>query len=105
MIASTQSDNEGSGQMDLDEVELGRRYACDFEGKQYFATVIDKDDQRVLVTLGDKINKDSDRGDPIDNGCDLGFPKTASHVLTDRTREVGSRLPCLYRGRVLINRV
>jgi hypothetical protein len=53
--------------MELDNIEVGQKYRCDYEGAQYFATVVAKDDKRgARVTLGDKINKEGDPGDPTD---------------------------------------
>ena len=37
--------------MELDDVEIGQKYRCDYKGAQYFATVVSKkrDDMRVLI--------------------------------------------------------
>ncbi len=34
--------------MELDDVEIGQKYRCDYKGAQYFATVVSKkrDDER-----------------------------------------------------------
>jgi hypothetical protein len=59
--------------MDLDEVEIDAKYRCDYDdGKQYVATVLEKYHRKVLVTLGDRINKDGDPGDPIHRMGTLG---------------------------------
>ncbi|MBV9113100.1 MAG: hypothetical protein JOY67_09790 [Hyphomicrobiales bacterium] len=50
--------------MNSEEVEIGKTYRCDWEdGRQYFATVLQKNDQRVLVSVGNKVNADGDADD------------------------------------------
>ena len=51
--------------MNLEEIQIGNKYSCDWEGHQYFATVLRKQGRRVLVSLGDRINADGDRDDPV----------------------------------------
>jgi hypothetical protein len=46
--------------MELDDVEIGKKYRCDYKGAQHFATVVSKGDKDVCVTLGDIVNKDGD---------------------------------------------
>jgi hypothetical protein len=58
--------------MELDDVEIGEKYRCDYKGAQYFATVAGKDDKVVRVTLGDVVNKDGDPGDPTEALGTLG---------------------------------
>jgi len=38
----------GATEMELDDVEIGQKYRCDYKGAQYFATVVSKkrDDER-----------------------------------------------------------
>jgi hypothetical protein len=54
----------GATQMELDDIEIGAKYRCDYKGAQYFATVASKDEKGVHVTLGDIVNDDGDPGDP-----------------------------------------
>jgi len=51
--------------MNLFEIEIGRKYKCDRQDGQYFATVKEKRDGSIGVVLGDKVEKDGDL-DPID---------------------------------------
>jgi hypothetical protein len=51
--------------MNLEEVQIGKKYRCDWEGHQYFATVLRKQSGRVLVSLGDRINAQGDPDDPV----------------------------------------
>jgi hypothetical protein len=51
--------------MNLFEIEIGRKYKCDRQDGQYFATVKEKRDGSIGVVLGDKVEKDGDP-DPID---------------------------------------
>jgi hypothetical protein len=47
--------------MNLDEVEIDKRYACDHDdGKQYYATVLGKNDRWVLVTLDDRVGNEGE---------------------------------------------
>jgi hypothetical protein len=51
--------------MKLPDIEIGRRYICEYLDGRYFAVVINKNDAQVLVTLGDRVNEDGDPcGDP-----------------------------------------
>jgi hypothetical protein len=50
----------------LFEIEIGRKYKCDRNDGQYFATVKEKRDGRIGVILGDKVGEDGDPADPID---------------------------------------
>lgn len=52
--------------MDIAEIEVGALYKCDHDGAQYFGRVKEIKDGKVSVVLGDKINENGDRGDPID---------------------------------------
>jgi len=52
--------------MNLFEIEIGRKYKCDRQGGQYFATVKEKRDGSIGVMLGDKAGMDDDLGGPID---------------------------------------
>ncbi len=62
----------GVTKMELDDVEIGKKYRCDYNGAQYFATVAGKDDKVVRVTLGDIVNKDGDPDDPTEALGTLG---------------------------------
>jgi hypothetical protein len=53
----------GVTEMEMDDVEIGRKYRCDYKGARYFATVTSKDGKDVCVILGDIVNKDGDPGD------------------------------------------
>jgi hypothetical protein len=47
--------------MNLDEVVIGKKYAFDHEdGKQYYATVLEKDGRKVRVKLGDRVGKEGE---------------------------------------------
>jgi hypothetical protein len=59
-------------QMELDDVEIGQKYRCEYKGAEYFATVISKGEKDVRVTLGDVVNKDGDPGDPTEALGTLG---------------------------------
>jgi hypothetical protein len=56
----------GVTQMELDDVQIGQKYRCDYKGAQYFATVVSKDNKDVCVTLGDIVNEDGDPDDPTE---------------------------------------
>ena len=71
----------GATQMELDDVEIGQKYRCDYKGAQYFATVVSKDDKDVCVTLGDVVNKDGDPGDPTEALGTLGEIRVAPEGL------------------------
>jgi hypothetical protein len=62
----------GATQMELDDVEVGGKYRCDYNGAQYFATVVSKGEKDVCVTLGDIVNRDGDPGDPTEALGTLG---------------------------------
>jgi Apea-like HEPN len=62
----------GATQMELDDVEIGQKYRCDYKGAQYFATVVSKDNKDVCVTLGDIVSEDGDPGDPTEALGTLG---------------------------------
>jgi hypothetical protein len=62
----------GATKMELDDIEIGQKYRCDYKGAQYFATVVNKDDKEFSVTLGDIVNEDGDPGDPTDALGTLG---------------------------------
>jgi hypothetical protein len=62
----------GATQMEIDDVEIGKRYRCDYKGAQYFATVVSKDGKDVAVKLGDIVNRDGDPGDPTEALGTLG---------------------------------
>ncbi len=62
----------GATQMELDDVEIGQKYRCDYKGAQYFATVVSKNQKDVCVTLGDIVNKDGDPGSPTEALGTLG---------------------------------
>ena len=47
--------------MNLFEIEIGRKYKCDRQDGQYFATVKEKRDGLIGVVLGNKVETD-----PID---------------------------------------
>ena len=49
--------------MNLFEIEIGRKYKCDCQDGQYFATVKEKRDGVIGVVLGDKVGKIDDPGD------------------------------------------
>src|SRR5215813_11906154 len=68
----------GATQMELDDIEIGKKYRCDYKGAQYFATVVGKDDKGVWVTLGDIINQDGDPGDPTEALGTLGKIQVAA---------------------------
>ena len=57
--------------MDISEIEVGVMYKCDHDGAQYFGRVKEVKDGKASVLLGDKINEDGDRGDPIDRRGDM----------------------------------
>jgi hypothetical protein len=52
--------------MELDDIEIGKKYRCDYNSSQYFATLISKEDNDVCLTLGDIVNKDGDPGNPTE---------------------------------------
>jgi hypothetical protein len=53
---------KGSPSMKMEEIELRKKYRYIWEDDlPYFATVERKQGGRVLITLGDRINKDGDR--------------------------------------------
>jgi hypothetical protein len=52
--------------MNISEIEMGGLYKCDYDGVQYFGRVKEIKDGKVQVVLGDKIDDNGDRGDPID---------------------------------------
>jgi hypothetical protein len=56
----------GAKVMNLFEIEIGRKYKCDRNDGQYFATVREKRDGRIGVILGNKVRGDGDPADPID---------------------------------------
>jgi hypothetical protein len=64
----------GSG----DDIEIGKKYRCDYKGAQYFATVVGKDDKGVWVTLGDIINQHGDPGDPDCGGPGLRYARMSA---------------------------
>jgi hypothetical protein len=76
----------GATQMELDDIEIGKKYRCDYKGAQYFATVVGKDDKGVWVTLGDIINQDGDPGDPTEALGTLGKIQVAAGHLHPRER-------------------
>ena len=52
--------------MNLQDVEIGRKYICEWDDEhRYFATVFRKDKRRVFVELGDRVNADGQPGNPI----------------------------------------
>jgi len=52
--------------MDISKIQVDALYKCDHDGAKYFGRVKQIKDGKVLVVLGDKIDEDGDRGDPID---------------------------------------
>ena len=58
--------------MELDNVEIGRKYRCDYKGAQYFATVVSKGGKDVCVILSDIVNKDGGPGDPTERLGTMG---------------------------------
>jgi hypothetical protein len=58
--------------MNLFEIEIGRKYKCDRQDGQYFATVKEKRDGAIGVMLGDKVGKIDDPGD-LDQPDTLGL--------------------------------
>jgi hypothetical protein len=51
IITDPKSPREGV--MELARIEVGPKYICAFDGKQYFATVQRTSDTQVRVTLGE----------------------------------------------------
>lgn len=78
----------GATEMELDDIEIGRKYRCDYKGIQYFATVTTKSDKDVCVILGDIVNKDGDPGDPTEALGTLGEIQVlpSSFIPFERTR-------------------
>jgi hypothetical protein len=72
------------GVMQLARIEVGRKYICAFDGKQYFATVRRTSDTQVCVALGDVLNEDGDPGDPTERGGRFG----EQWVAPDRIHEM-----------------
>lgn len=70
--------------MEIDDIEIGCKYRCEYRGKRYFASVISKSDTDVLVTLGDAVNEDDDPGDPIDALGTVGKTRVAPDQLHPR---------------------
>jgi hypothetical protein len=68
-------------QMELDEIEIDRKYRCDYKGAQYFATVVSKEHKGVWVTLRDIVNEDGDPGDPSEALGALGKIQVAAAQL------------------------
>ncbi len=56
----------GATRMDIDDIEPGQKYRCDYKGKQYFAVVAGKDGKNVRVNLGDIVDENGDPGDPTE---------------------------------------
>jgi hypothetical protein len=71
----------GATQMELNDIEIGRKYRCDYKGAQYFATVVSKDHKGVWVTLADIVNEDGDPGDPSEALGTLGKIQVAAAQL------------------------
>ena len=67
--------------MELNDIEIGQKYRCDYKGAQYFATVVSKDHNGVWVTLGDIVNEDGDPGDPTEALGTLGKIQVAAAEL------------------------
>ena len=51
--------------MNFAEVEIDKRYACEWEGHHYFATTLHKQEGLVLVKLSDRINADGEPDSPV----------------------------------------
>jgi len=67
--------------MELNDIEIGQKYRCDYKGAQYFATVVSNDHKGVWVTLGDIVNEDGDPGDPTEALGTLGKIQVAAAEL------------------------
>jgi hypothetical protein len=52
--------------MKLFEIEIGRNYKCDFGHGQCFGTVKEKQDGRIGVVLGEKVEAGGDFSNPGD---------------------------------------
>jgi hypothetical protein len=59
--------------MNLQDVEVGHKYICEWkDGHRYFATVKQKDDRSVQVELRDRVKDDGSPDDPIHRLGTLG---------------------------------
>ena len=67
--------------MQLNDIEVGHKYRCEYRGATYFATVVDKTDKDVSVTLGDMVNADGDPGDPTEALGTLGEVRVSADAL------------------------
>jgi hypothetical protein len=61
---------EGLRAMDISEIKPDTMYKCDYDDAQFFGRAKEIKDGKVSVVLGDKINEDGDRGDPVDRRGD-----------------------------------
>jgi hypothetical protein len=58
---------KGTHAMNLFEIEIGRSYKCDRKDGQYVATVKEKQDGRIGVTLRNELGIGGDFIEPVDS--------------------------------------